>query len=95
VPGKFADFFKDAARFSNRTAFALSAVFMAEQVIHRDIQHAGNFRDEIRPEGGRAAFPAGIRGLGDIYLINQVADEVRFERGGTEIRMRLKPPASS
>jgi serine/threonine-protein kinase RsbW len=31
------------------------------------------------------------RGRG-IYLINQLADEVRFEKGGTEIRMRIKPP---
>ena len=25
-----------------------------------------------------------------IFLINQIADEVRFERGGTEIHMRIK-----
>ena len=27
-----------------------------------------------------------------IYLINQLMDEVRFERGGTEIHMRKHPP---
>jgi serine/threonine-protein kinase RsbW len=29
-----------------------------------------------------------------IYLINQLMDEVRFERGGTEIHMRKHPPAA-
>ena len=28
-----------------------------------------------------------------IYLINQLMDEVRFEKGGTEIHMRIDPPA--
>jgi len=37
VPGKLADFFKDAAGFSCGAALPLIAVFMAEQVIHRDI----------------------------------------------------------
>lgn len=27
-----------------------------------------------------------------IYLINQLMDEVRFEKGGTEIHMRMHPP---
>ncbi|HEY7575855.1 MAG TPA: ATP-binding protein [Thermoanaerobaculia bacterium] len=42
------------------------------------------------PIVGRNIFSTGGRG---IYLINQLMDEVRFERGGTEIRMRTHPPA--
>ena len=42
------------------------------------------------PVMGRNIFAAGGRG---IYLINQLIDEVRFEKGGTEIHMRMKPPA--
>ena len=44
------------------------------------------------PVVGQNIFATGGRG---IYLINQLMDEVRFERGGTEIHMRVKPPASS
>jgi serine/threonine-protein kinase RsbW len=33
------------------------------------------------------------RGRG-IYLINQLADEVRFEKGGTEIHVLMKPPGT-
>ena len=29
-----------------------------------------------------------------IFLINQLVDEVRFEKNGAEIRMRLRPPSS-
>ncbi|MBN1570318.1 MAG: ATP-binding protein [Acidobacteria bacterium] len=29
-----------------------------------------------------------------IYLINRLVDEVRFEKGGTEIHMRLNPPGT-
>jgi serine/threonine-protein kinase RsbW len=43
------------------------------------------------PVVGQNLFSTGGRG---IYLINQLMDEVRFERGGTEIRMRKNPPAS-
>ncbi len=43
------------------------------------------------PVVGQNIFATGGRG---IYFINQVVDEVRFEKGGTEIHMRLKPPAS-
>ncbi|HTY63839.1 MAG TPA: ATP-binding protein [Acidobacteriota bacterium] len=43
------------------------------------------------PVVGRNIFSTGGRG---IYLINQLADEVRFEKGGTEIHMRIKPPAT-
>jgi serine/threonine-protein kinase RsbW len=42
------------------------------------------------PVVGQNIYSEGGRG---IYLINQLMDEVRFERGGTEIHMRLKPPA--
>ena len=42
------------------------------------------------PIVGQNIFATGGRG---IYLINQLMDEVRFEKGGTEIRMRLNPPA--
>jgi serine/threonine-protein kinase RsbW len=42
------------------------------------------------PIVGRNIFSTGGRG---IYLLNQLMDEVRFERGGTEIRMRTHPPA--
>jgi serine/threonine-protein kinase RsbW len=42
------------------------------------------------PIVGRNIFSTGGRG---IYLINQLMDEVRFERGGTEIHMRTHPPA--
>ncbi len=40
---------------------------------------------------GQNLFSTGGRG---IYLINQLMDEVRFEKGGTEIHMRTHPPAS-
>jgi serine/threonine-protein kinase RsbW len=43
------------------------------------------------PIVGRNIFSTGGRG---IYLINQLMDEVRFERGGTEIHMRTRPPAA-
>ena len=41
------------------------------------------------PIVGQNLFSTGGRG---IYLINQLMDEVRFEKGGTEIHMRMKPP---
>ena len=44
------------------------------------------------PVVGQNIFSTGGRG---IYIINQLMDEVRFEKGGTEIHMRLKPPAKS
>jgi serine/threonine-protein kinase RsbW len=44
------------------------------------------------PIVGQSLFATGGRG---IYLINQLMDEVRFEKGGAEIHMRLKPPAAS
>ena len=44
------------------------------------------------PIAGQNLFASGGRG---IYLINQLLDEVRFEKGGTEIHMRMKPPAAS
>jgi serine/threonine-protein kinase RsbW len=43
------------------------------------------------PIVGKNIFATGGRG---IYLINQLMDEVRFEKGGTEIHMRMKPPAA-
>jgi len=43
------------------------------------------------PIVGRNIFSEGGRG---IYLINQLMDEVRFEKGGTEIHMRVNPPAA-
>jgi serine/threonine-protein kinase RsbW len=43
------------------------------------------------PVLGRNIFSTGGRG---IYLINRLMDEVRFEKGGTEIHMRKNPPAS-
>ena len=43
------------------------------------------------PIVGQNIFAAGGRG---IYLINQLMDEVRFEKGGTEIHMRIHPPAA-
>ena len=42
------------------------------------------------PIVGRNIFATGGRG---IYLINRLMDEVCFERGGTEIHMRVKPPS--
>ena len=42
------------------------------------------------PITGQHLFSSHGRG---IYLINQLMDEVRFERGGTEIHMRTKPPS--
>ena len=42
------------------------------------------------PVVGQNLFSTGGRG---IYLINQLMDEVRFEKGGTEIHMRTHPPA--
>ncbi len=44
------------------------------------------------PIVGQNVFATGGRG---IYLINQLMDEVRFEKGGTEIHMRMKPPVAS
>jgi serine/threonine-protein kinase RsbW len=41
------------------------------------------------PVVGRNLLSTGGRG---IYLINQLMDDVRFERGGTEIHMRKDPP---
>lgn len=41
---------------------------------------------------GQNLFSTGGRG---IYLINQLMDEVRFEKGGTEIHMRTHPPGST
>jgi len=43
------------------------------------------------PIVGKNLFSTGGRG---IYLINQLMDEVRYEKGGTEIHMRTKPPAA-
>ncbi len=43
------------------------------------------------PVLGLNLFSTGGRG---IYLINQLMDEVRFEKGGTEIHMRTHPPAA-
>lgn len=42
------------------------------------------------PTVGQNVFSTHGRG---IYLINQLMDEVRFERGGTEIHMVKRPPA--
>jgi serine/threonine-protein kinase RsbW len=42
------------------------------------------------PVVGQNLFSTSGRG---IYLINQLMDEVRFEKGGTEIHMRIGPPA--
>ncbi len=44
------------------------------------------------PIVGQNVFSTGGRG---IYLINRLMDEVRFERGGTEIYMRKRPPATA
>jgi serine/threonine-protein kinase RsbW len=44
------------------------------------------------PIVGQNLFATGGRG---IYLINQLMDEVRFEKGGTEIHMRMDPPAAT
>jgi serine/threonine-protein kinase RsbW len=43
------------------------------------------------PVVGQNIFSTGGRG---IYLINELMDEVRFEKGGTEIHMRLNPPST-
>lgn len=43
------------------------------------------------PIVGQNIFATGGRG---IYLINQLVDEVCFEKGGTEIHMRMNPPVS-
>lgn len=44
------------------------------------------------PIQGKNLFSTGGRG---IYLINQLMDEVRFERGGTEIHMVSRPASGS
>ena len=41
------------------------------------------------PISGQNIFSEGGRG---IYLINQLMDAVHFEKGGTEIHMRMHPP---
>jgi serine/threonine-protein kinase RsbW len=43
------------------------------------------------PIAGQNLFSTGGRG---IYLINQLMDEVHFDKGGTEIHMRAHPPAA-
>ncbi len=43
------------------------------------------------PVLGQNLFSTGGRG---IYLINRLMDEVRFEKGGTEIHMRKNPPSA-
>ena len=43
------------------------------------------------PIRGQNLFSTGGRG---IYLINQLMDEVRYEKGGTEIHMRNHPPSA-
>ncbi len=43
------------------------------------------------PIVGQNIYAAGGRG---IYLINQLMDEVCFEKGGTEIHMRMNPPSA-
>jgi anti-sigma regulatory factor (Ser/Thr protein kinase) len=43
------------------------------------------------PIQGQNLYSTGGRG---IYLINQLMDEVRFEKGGTEIHMVKRPTAS-
>lgn len=43
------------------------------------------------PIVGQQLFSTGGRG---IYLINQLMDEVRYEKGGTEIHMRTRPPSA-
>ncbi len=43
------------------------------------------------PIVGQNIFSTGGRG---IYLINQMVDEVHFEKGGTEIHMRVNPPCA-
>ena len=42
------------------------------------------------PVVGQNLFSTGGRG---IYLINQLMDDVKFEKGGTEIHMRTQPPS--
>jgi serine/threonine-protein kinase RsbW len=42
------------------------------------------------PVMGQNIFSTGGRG---IYLINELMDEVHFEKGGTEIHMRMNPPS--
>lgn len=44
------------------------------------------------PIVGQNIFSEGGRG---IYLINQMVDEVHFEKGGTEIHMRMNPPSAN
>lgn len=56
VAGQFADFFEDAACLADGAALALNGVLPAEQVIHGNIERAGDFGDVIGPEGGGAAF---------------------------------------
>ncbi len=43
------------------------------------------------PIVGQNIFSTGGRG---IYLINQMVDAVHFEKGGTEIHMRVNPPSA-
>lgn len=43
------------------------------------------------PVLGQNLFSTGGRG---VYLINQLMDEVRFEKGGTEIHMRKRPTSA-
>jgi serine/threonine-protein kinase RsbW len=43
------------------------------------------------PIMGQNVYSTGGRG---IYLISMMVDEVHFRKGGTEIHMRIHPPAS-
>jgi serine/threonine-protein kinase RsbW len=60
-------------------------------IIVRDPGHGFDPASIPNPVVGENIFSTGGRG---IYLINQLMDEVRFEKGGTEIHMRMKPPAN-
>jgi serine/threonine-protein kinase RsbW len=56
-------------------------------IIVRDPGPGFDLRRLPSPVQGRNVFSAHGRG---IFLINELMDDVRFERGGTEIRMRTR-----
>jgi hypothetical protein len=72
VAGQFADFLEDAACLADGAALSLNGVLPGEEIIHGNIEYAGGFGDVIGPEGGGAAFPAGIGGLGDAEFFGQL-----------------------
>ena len=64
---------------------------------HADRRARSRARASTRPRSRARRWAVNLFSTGGrgIYLINQLMDEVRFEKGGTEIHMRTKPPGDN